>query len=262
MRRIEKQFTYPIWDEWRTNSFKQGRTGTHTYKGPEFITVEVNKDPDHEEYGKESGWCLTRKEEFERPTGEDIMRITVDCKENPLLCEIANDEGREDMVAMRRGREWKVLWDAPDGFQDVEYTDELEPRDVYDEQNITYDFDKKEFVIGIHDWEATGVKKDLTWAQVRDVRDAALHETDAKVGMDDAPAEIIDGWKGYRQNLRDLPSAMQAKGYEPWQVVQMFPVMPKDMRDPEESSDPNDPYRDGAFAVDVAVAAQKVAGKK
>ena len=80
--------------------------------------------------------------------------------------------------------------------------------------------------------------------------------------MDDAPAEIIDGWKGYRQNLRDLPSAMQAKGYEPWQVVQMFPVMPKDMRDPEESSDPNDPYRDGAFAVDVAVAAQKVAGKK
>ena len=60
MRRIEKQFTYPIWDEWRTNSFTQGRTGTHTYKGPEFITVEVNKDPDHENYGKESGWCLTR----------------------------------------------------------------------------------------------------------------------------------------------------------------------------------------------------------
>ena len=38
---------------------------------------------------------------------EDIMRITVDCKENPLLCEIANDEGREDLVAMRRGRTWK-----------------------------------------------------------------------------------------------------------------------------------------------------------
>ena len=55
---------------------------------------------------------------------------------------------------------------------------------------------------------------------------------------------------------------MQAKGYEPWQVVQMFPVMPKDMRDPPESSDPNDPHRDGAFAVDVAVAAQKAAGKK
>ena len=261
-RRIEKQFTYPVWDKWRENSFTEGRTATHTYKGPEFLTFEVCHDKNSDDYGKECGWCMWEKRDLERPAGEDITRITVDCKENPLLCEIANDEGREDMVAMRRGREWKVLWDAPEGFQDVEYTDELEPRDVYDEQNITYDFDKKEFVIGIHDWEATGVKRDLTWAQVRDVRDAALHETDAKVGMDDAPAEIIDGWKGYRQNLRDLPSAMQAKGYEPWQVVQMFPVMPKDMRDPVESSDPNDPYRDGAFAVDVAVAAQKVAGKK
>ena len=55
MRRIEKQFTYPIWDEWRTNSFTQGRTGTHTYKGPEFITVEVNKDPNHEESQRRYG---------------------------------------------------------------------------------------------------------------------------------------------------------------------------------------------------------------
>ena len=32
--------------------------------------------------------------------------------------------------------------------------------------------------------------------------------------------------------------------------------------DAESSSDPNDPYREGAFAVDVSVAAQKAAGKK
>jgi hypothetical protein len=38
--------------------------------------------------------------------------------------------------------------------------------------------------------------------------------------------------------------------------------MPKDMRDPEESSDPNDPYRDGAFPNDIKIAAQKAAGKK
>ena len=58
MRRISKQFTYPIWDEWRTNSFTQGRTGTFTYEGPEFLTFEINSDPDNEDYGKESGWCL------------------------------------------------------------------------------------------------------------------------------------------------------------------------------------------------------------
>mgnify|MGYP001413267187 FL=1 len=262
MRRIEKTFQYPIWDKWRENSFTEGRTGTHTYKGPEFLTFEVCHDKNSDDYGKECGWCMWEKRDLERPSGADITRITVDCKENPLLCEIGNDEGREDLVVLRRGREWKVLWDAPEGYMDVEYTDELEPRDVYDEQNITYDFDKKEWIIPCHDWEATGVKKDLTWAEVRDVRDAALHETDQKVGMTDAPESLQTAWKTYRQQLRDLPAVMMAKGYEPWQSVQMFPVMPKDMREPEQSSDPNDPYRDGAFAVDVSVAAQKAAGKK
>ncbi len=149
-----------------------------------------------------------------------------------------------------------------EGYPDVEYTDELEPRDVYDQDNITYDFDKKEFNIGIHDWTARGSDLGLTWQQVRDVRDASLHESDQKVGMTDAPDTIQDAWKAYRQKLRDLPAAMEAKGYEPWQAVMMFPLMPRDMRDPEESSDPNDPYRDGAFAIDVKIAAEKASGKK
>tara|TARA_Y200000002_G_scaffold363_1_gene351 strand:+ start:24130 stop:24918 length:789 start_codon:yes stop_codon:yes gene_type:complete len=262
MRKIEKTFQYPIWDTWREDKFTQGRTGTFTYKGPEFLTFEICHDKSSDDYGKECGWCMWEKIDLERPAAADITRITVDCKENPLLCEIGNDDGREDLVMMKRGREWKVLWDAPDGYMDVEYTDELEPRDVYDDQGITYDFDKKEFKIATHDWEATGVDKSITWAQVRDLRDAALHETDAKVGMDDAPAELQTAWKDFRQKLRDLPGEMIAKGYEPWQAVQMWAVQPKDMRDPESSSDPNDPYREGAFAVDVSVAAQKAAGKK
>ena len=112
MRKIEKTFQYPIWDEWRTNSFTQGRTGTFTYKGPEFLTFEVNNDKSSEDYGTETGWCMWEKRDLERPAGADVTRITVDCKENPLLCEIGNDDGREDMVEFRRGREWKILWDA------------------------------------------------------------------------------------------------------------------------------------------------------
>ena len=34
------------------------------------------------------------------------------------------------------------------------------------------------------------------------------------------------------------------------------------MRDPDASSDPNDPYRDGAFAIDVEVHAQDSLVKK
>jgi len=98
MRKIEKTFTYPVWDEWRMNSFTQGKTGTFTYKGPEFLTFEVQNDPASVDYGKESGWCLWTKADLERPHGLDIMRVTVDCKENPLLCEIGNDDGKDEQV--------------------------------------------------------------------------------------------------------------------------------------------------------------------
>lgn len=259
---ISKTFTYPVWDEWRKNSFTQGLTDTFTYNGPEFLTFEVDNDPESEDYGKESGWCLWLKRDLERPAGADVTRITVDCKENPLLCEIGNDCGRDDMVEKRRQREWQILWDAPEGHYDVEYTTDVEPRDIYNDNDISYDFETGEFNIGVRDWAATGTKMDLTWQELRDVRDQDLNDTDAKVGQTDAPEEIQQAWKDYRQRLRDLPAWAQAQGYEPWQAVQMWPVMPKDMRDPDAASDPEDPYRDGAYAVDVQVAAQKVAGKK
>lgn len=262
MRRVSVDFTYPVWDAWHEDSFANGLTDTHTYNGPEFLTFEITNDPDSEDYGKESGWCLWLKQDLERPAGADITRVTVDCKQNPLLCEIGNDEGREDMILKRRQREWEILWDAPDGFPDVEYTTDIEPRDIYDDANITYDFDSGEFTIGVRTWESEGSNMDLTWQQVRDMRDEVLHETDAKVGQTDAPQELQDEWINYRQRLRDFPSLMQSRGWEPWQAVMMMPIPPRDMREPEQSSDPDDPYRDGAFAVDVAVAAQKVAGKK
>jgi len=262
MRIISQQFTYPIWDEWRKNSFTQGRTGTFTYDGPEFLTFEVQNDPDSPDYGKESGWCLWLKRDLERPSGLDITRVTVDCKANPLLCEIGNDCGKEEGVLLRRQRQWEILWDAPEGYADVEYTNEVEPRDVYDEQNITYDFATGQFAIGIHDWAATGTKMDLTWDEVRGVRDQELHDTDAKVGQSDAPESIQQAWLSYRQKLRDLPELLQARGYEPYQAVMMWPVQPKDMGDPSASSDPADPYRAGAFAVDVSIAALKASGKK
>ena len=116
------------------------------------------------------------------------MRITVDCKENLCFVKLLMTKDVKILVAMRRGRTWKTLWDAPDGYPDVEYTDELESRDVYDEWNIYYDFENDKWNIGTHDWEATGVDNPVTWQDVRDVRDRQLHETDAKVGQSDAPS--------------------------------------------------------------------------
>ena len=64
MRNIEKTFTYPIWDSWGENTAEC--TGTHTYKGPEFLTLKSQtiNDPD---YGKESVGVYMKKAELERP---------------------------------------------------------------------------------------------------------------------------------------------------------------------------------------------------
>ena len=54
---------------------------------------------------------------------------------------------------------------------------------------------------------------------------------------------------------------MEAKGYQPWQAMMMFPPYPKGYERSHCRSIP-DPYRDGAYAVDVEVHASRQIGKK
>lgn len=217
---VEKTFTYPIPNEWRSTEFSAGKTGTFTYKGPRYLTFEIDK-----ESGKESGWCLTSELELERPCPLDCVRITVDCTlndENALLCEIANDCGDMDQVEFRTLREWKILHTAPEGYNHTYYTDDFEPRDIYDEFNITYDFDTGKFNLPVKGWENEGVT-DLTWDDVREVRDKMLEDTDGKIS-DDMPESIQAEWRNYRELLRKLPSALAE--FEPWIAAKMFPTPP------------------------------------
>lgn len=216
----ETTFTYPIPDDFRENTFTKGLTGTYTYKGPRFLTFEINK-----ETGKESGWCLTTQRELERPCPLDCERVQIDCslEENGLLCEIANDQGREDAVEFRANREWTIYFEAPEGYTSIEKPLEYEPRDIYDEFNITYDFETGKFNVPVHDW-ATDHKIDLTWDEIRQVRDKMLKDTDGAY-TDDVPQSIKDKWIKYRQLLRDLPDALAE--FPPFIAGQMFPPHPE-----------------------------------
>jgi len=49
---------------------------------------------------------------------------------------------------------------------------------------------------------ATVTYQDLTWAQVRTYRDQLLRDTDWRAVKD---RTMSQGWKDYRQALRDLP---------------------------------------------------------
>lgn len=228
---ISVEFTYPIPDTYKSDQFTQNKTGTFTYVGPEFLTFEVDNVT-----GEETGWCLWEEKDLERPTPVGVTRVTVDCKEQPLLCEIANDSGSNDQTIFRRNRSWSILWQAPEGYTSTEQPDEYEPKDIFDEIGITYDFDDGEFNIPIRTFEREGSNLSLTWDELKGVRNDLLEGTDGKIAAD-TPEAVRTVWTAYRQKLRDLPQAMQDAGYEPWQAAQMFPPMPADMADPADDPD-------------------------
>lgn len=217
---IAKEFTYPIPDAWISEEFTKGKTGTWTYEGPEFLTFEIDN-----ESGKESGWCLWLDEDLERPTPLDCTRVTVDCKDNPLLCEIANDAGKPEALKLREERVWQVAYESPEGYENCETLrdEDFEPRDIYDEFNITYDFDTKEFNIPIKNWDTHGVPKSFDWKEFRALRDRMLEDADGVID-DGMPDSIRQKWLDYRQLLRDAPENL--KEFDPGLAIQMMPSPP------------------------------------
>ena len=217
---IAKEFTYPIPDAWISDQFTQGKTGTWTYEGPEFLTFEIDNDS-----GKESGWCLWLDEDLERPTPLDCTRVQVDCKENPLLCKIANDAGKPEALKLREERVWKDFATSPDGYENVQTLEDadFEPRDIYDEFNITYDFETKEFNIPVKNWDTHGVPSSFNWDEFRKLRNRMLEDADGVID-DGMPDSIRQKWLDYRQLLRDAPSALAE--FDAGLAIQMMPSPP------------------------------------
>lgn len=218
-----KTFTYKVPDEWRGNTFNLGKTRTFTYKGPRFLTFEIDKNT-----GRESGWCLYRPEELERPCALDCIRVTIDATESDemaLLAEIANDQGDPDQVNFRMSREWVVKFQAPEGYQSIwePKDDEVEPRDIYDEFDITYDFETGEFNLPVKDLEREGWRTDITWDDVREHRNKLLINTDGKIS-EDMPDSVKQIWLNYRDLLRNLPTALAE--FPAHVAAHMFPKEP------------------------------------
>jgi len=216
---VETEFTYKIPDDFRAETFELGKTGTYTYKGPRYLTFEIDK-----ETGRETGWCLIYPEELERPTPLNVERVRVDCSntENGLLCEIANDQGSKESQKFKLLRQWEMHYESPEGYRNLVRPVEYEPRDIYDEFNITYNFETKEFNVPIHTW-ATDMDVNVTWDDIRKYRDDLLKGSDGAIA-EDMPDSIKNSWKAYRQLLRDLPVALAE--FEPFIAIQMFPPAP------------------------------------
>lgn len=220
MPNITKEFTYAIPDEWYTNNFSEGRTGTYTYEGPEYLTIEIDKNT-----GREAGWCLQSPEELERPVAEDILRLTIDCKDNPFLCEIVNDQGKDSDRDFLAAREWVTKYSA-EGYEPVDHPAEFIPRDIYDEFNVTFDFETEEFNVPVRTWELIDKirPEKITWEIFRLHRNKLLAEADGKID-DGMPAEVRQQWLDYRQKLRDAPTALSH--IPPFFAMMMLPAEPE-----------------------------------
>jgi hypothetical protein len=217
---IERTFTYPVPNEWRSTSFSDGKTDEHVYKGPRYLVFQFDKDT-----GKEIGWCLTTAQELHRPVPLNVVQVKVDCMESDekcLLCDIGNDMGHPENADHILNREWTILHEAPDGYNHTWYTDAVRPRDIYNEFALTYDFETNQIMIPIKGWENEG-RVDVTWEDVRKLRDKMLSDTDGKIS-DDMPQELKDKWMRYRQLLRDLPTALAE--YPAFIAAKMWPTSP------------------------------------
>ena len=217
--RIEQTFTYKVPDDWRSTSFTLGKTDTWTYRGPRFLTFEVNLED-----GRENGWCLTTAEELERPVALDSVRITIDATESDdmaLLAEIGNDCGNPNEINLQFTREWVDIYNV-EGYTPVQKPTVMVPRDIYDEFNITYDFETQEWQIPIKSW-ASDVMEGVTWDNIKNTRDKLLYDSDGMLA-EDMPAALKQEILTYRQLLRDMPTALA--DIPPMFAAQMFPPVP------------------------------------
>lgn len=219
MSYITKQFTYNIPDEYLSDKFTKGLTGSWSYKGPEVVYLQIDK-----ETGKEVGWCLWEPRDLERPCPLNCERIKLECTKDPLLAHICNDLNHPEEEAFRRNKKWVVFYQAPAGYESILKPDSLEPRDIYDAYNIKYNFNTKEFILPVRTFELLYPgSSGYTWDTVRAARNKALEDTDGKVSPD-MPKSIQEKWQTYRNLLRDLPDALAE--FPPHLAIHMFPKAP------------------------------------
>ena len=219
MSNITKQFVYPIPDDYLSDKFTKGLTGTWTYKGPDVVYMQMDKDT-----GKESGWCLWEPRDLERPCPLNCERIKVDCATDTLLAFICNDSGSEEDATFKGTRGWVAQFEAPAGYTTIQKPAAFEPRDIYDEHNITYNFDTKTFNIPVKTYESVFPGSNLTtWDKIRSMRNKLLEDTDGRISSD-MPKQLQEKWLNYRELLRTLPDKLAE--FPLHVVVQMFPQSP------------------------------------
>lgn len=227
------------------HSFSDNKERTTTYDGPDKIYLQLGSD------GKEKYGPLTEDDIADgRPRPADVVEwFEVDCAANDtntLICQLRGpviDEKEEE-----RGTGEVVHAGSPDvgsEYPRFSYATPLMADDIYNFESIKKNASNQLEISAFTVKEKiNGADIDLTWDNIRSIRNRNLEASDGSVATD-MPTSMQDDWKAYRQKLRDFPKTMLDAGVHPNIAQNMFPQDPSYQepgRDPEPNADGSQPW--------------------
>ena len=209
MSDITVNFTYKVPNGKNNPNVEDFTIETWTYTGPEKLWVFVDK----ETLKLEPMGYLT--EETDGKTYNPLpthLKVEVNAGKNPLVATIVAQPLNYELLATVRTAS-VVLPDGNTVLEDVNPP----PQDVYKYDGITY-------APGADSWSYKWVDEEVTWDDIKLLRDTLLTASDNRVKFD-IPDSIKQPWIDYRQALRDMPTVWA--DYEAWQVrVPTPPITP------------------------------------
>ncbi len=222
MAQVSIEFDLGLPNEYQVDhSQSEGKTRKFTYHGPDKIWLQLGAD------GKEKYGPLTEEDILDgRPVPEDVAEwYEVDCSTNPLVCQLRGpiDDARQvdyDDTPTPHPQSPEI-----EGHDRLMVWGPAKPNDIYDAQEVSKNLKTGELEVRKRTVSEAicGTERDITWDDIKMVRDRNLDASDNTL-PEDAPAALKAEWTAYRQRLRDMPTTLA--GIDANIATHMFPTQP------------------------------------
>ena len=190
-------------DAYLSQSFSEGKKGSHTYKGPEKLWIFMDKMTN-----VRAGSPGKNDIEPDYVPPAHTYKVLIDCVTDPLICELLETDV-DDLFLDNRPYIEETL---PVKRKNGEFFTHAEPE--FPTPDHTYEIAKIEFNPTGHDTK-TGVggtwvyplplkKPHVSWYSLKKTRWSRLSGSDGHV-HDDMPAALQEAWIDYRKILREIP---------------------------------------------------------